>query len=391
MPCQLTKSNFSESFFDSLQRTHLSIDIVSPFIGRQLSVALCEFLSENPNVKMRLITRFYREDFIKGVSSLDALEELSRAGAEITALIGLHTKLYLFDNILAIMGSANLTYGGFYTNHELSVLFSEEDEIMSEFKNYFDELWTRIKSNGDWDVTIDRIAKEKDIVVKCQVGRVEGVSKPNQSKWGAELDDAVARADEIETLLGETDSPDYQGKTAWLKFEGTGSNRIPSDATYFEIKSQRNDVERTYFPVNPSGIKAEDVLYLTVVSYDKNGRAVPMIIGKTKTNGFNAKNVVNEQELKETPWLERFPYYLELVDTVSFKHQIQYGISLLDLYRDVGNKALPTTYNNQKITAIDLQRYHKRRSHMQITTDAIEYIERKLDALFNEYGKVVIN
>lgn len=60
------------------------------------------------------------------MSSIEGLKKLYEVGAKILALVVLHTKLYIFDDLSAIIGSANFTTGGFYTNHELSVLIDEE-------------------------------------------------------------------------------------------------------------------------------------------------------------------------------------------------------------------------------------------------------------------------
>mgnify|MGYP001770716322 CR=1 FL=1 len=56
----------------------------------------------------------------------------------------LHTKLYLFGNGIAIVGSANLTSGGLYRNLELNIIIRNE-ELYEQLMGYYDELWRSAK------------------------------------------------------------------------------------------------------------------------------------------------------------------------------------------------------------------------------------------------------
>ncbi len=100
------------------------------------------------------------------MSSIEGLKYLLEAGAEILALVGLHTKLYVFDNKASIIGSANFTTGGFYTNHELSVLIRDDKAINQESINHFDELWNKIEELADGKVTMKWIDAEINAVNK---------------------------------------------------------------------------------------------------------------------------------------------------------------------------------------------------------------------------------
>jgi hypothetical protein len=118
----------------------------------------------------------------------------------------------------------------------------------------------------------------------------------------------------FEEILGNTPS-DMSGSTessTWLKFEGTGEDRIPNNMNYQEMKGKRNrDLNQTFFPKRPSGIKKGDLLFLTIVSTDENNDPTPMVVGYTVTNGYEHGYKANLNEIKNTPWKERFPYFVE--------------------------------------------------------------------------------
>ena len=73
-----------------------SIKIISPFLSRSTAKMLSE-ASKN-GIKCTYITRFYLQDFIDGSNSLDGIQQMLDAGVSVYALMGLHTKLYLFDD-----------------------------------------------------------------------------------------------------------------------------------------------------------------------------------------------------------------------------------------------------------------------------------------------------
>ena len=52
----------------------------------------------------------------------------------------LHVKLYVFDDKLAVVGSANLTRNGMWNNIEHVVVFDQPDEVQ-QLKHDFEKLW----------------------------------------------------------------------------------------------------------------------------------------------------------------------------------------------------------------------------------------------------------
>lgn len=372
-------------------------------MGYKTAIALVNFIEETEDdVDCILITRFDREDFIKGVSSLTGLERLIKAGVKMYALQGLHTKLYIFDGMSVIMGSANFTFNGFYKNHEFGIFIEKEAEFSEECNNYFEGLLNDIESSGDWEITLGRIETEKPYCDDAVTGRASSQKKPRKNelpvtiqpnivKWGAKLElhspqqlDKNEEKDILEEILKEDDETRIQERNTgiWLKFEGNSENHIPNHLTYFE-KRKREHRKRTFFPKPPSGIKDGQLLFMTMVSTDKNDKGTPIIVGYAITSGFNEKNIVDDN----APFISndkrgRYPYFVELTSGRFLKAPIKEGITLRELARELQTDLYP----NPKSNFNEIIYTHRQKSHLQVTEKAHDYIMQRLQSLFKEFG-----
>lgn len=375
---RLIAEDFDEDFRLLTQSCEKSIKIVSPFIGDASVKILIENLKD---VSTRiLITRYYTEDFLQGASSIQALKTLLHNGFKIYCVNRLHTKLYVFDNHSGVLGSANFTYGGFFTNHELNVMFENEAEIIEGCIEYFDEFVGQINNCGDWLLTMDRILETEEDLVKAIAMRrpMKNGKSHNQTKWGADIPVQKHRdlIEEISSSKSHTEDTHL-----WLKFEGTGEERINPKDVYTNIKSIRGDTDITMFPVRPVGIEEGDRIYLAAVSRDKYSNYTPVIIGRAKAHKFAPENIASREMKSQYPWMERFPYFIELYDQEMFSGNVEDGVSLIDLYRDINQKTYPSTSKGPAKPLLALKRMHFRRSHLRITSAASEYLDEKLDQL----------
>ncbi|MEZ7792180.1 phospholipase D family protein [Niallia circulans] len=395
MSINLISKGFGEKFYSLLDSTEDQINIISPFIGLKTAFGLAEWIESLDNIKCCIITRFNREEFIRGASSIEGLEYLVRAGAKLYALQDLHTKLYIFDNHSVIMGSANFTFNGFYKNHEFGLYMENESDFTKQCQDYFDGLLNQLKSNGDWQISLDRILKERQYVnisVKNLKGK-KGMNEYNIAKWGGVLNDIPqpAQPNGKETDILEDAISDItinNRKTGiWLKFEGTSQERISNNEIYLKRKRKINEyVNRTFFPKKPTGIKAGDTIFLTVVSKDKDENEVPIIIGYAEAKGFTESNKIDDSDSRYLKWNNRFPYYIEYTNGKFLNDNIMYGISLNELYRELNHKVYPATVNQPSIRLENIKKRHHQKSHIQITDFAKEYLIRKLNLLFEKHG-----
>ena len=89
--------------------------IASPFVNS----GVIQVVDLAPaGVTRSLITRTDLRDFATGASSLEALCTLAKNGVGVSSLGGLHAKVYIFDDICALVTSANATNSGMRRNLE---------------------------------------------------------------------------------------------------------------------------------------------------------------------------------------------------------------------------------------------------------------------------------
>ncbi len=94
-------------------RSHMIV--VSPYVNNGV-IGITDLAPAG--VTCRLITRTDLRDFATGASSLETLCTLAKKGVVVSSLGGLHAKMYIFDDICALVTSANATNSGMRRNLE---------------------------------------------------------------------------------------------------------------------------------------------------------------------------------------------------------------------------------------------------------------------------------
>jgi hypothetical protein len=125
-----------------------SVKIMCPFIKRAVIERL---IGKSAPHSIQVLTRFNLEDFLGGVSDVSVLRYLLEKGAQVRAVQGLHSKLYLFGEARAVVASANLTESAFFRNLELGILCTDKD-VVNQCHEYFNEVWDNAKNNLSWEL-----------------------------------------------------------------------------------------------------------------------------------------------------------------------------------------------------------------------------------------------
>ncbi|MDD4113938.1 MAG: phospholipase D family protein [Herbinix sp.] len=384
MSIELLDMNHRDAVIDAFEKANGRIRIISPFVQGGMSKYLVDSLDRG--ITAQLITRFYREDFIQSVSSLTALKSLQSAGADIYALKDLHAKLYLFDDNLAIIGSANFTGGGFGNNIELSLYIEDEYDLIERLSKYFDQLLSTVCTAGDFKITETKIEEESLIVQKAVKGR-DRTSKSNPTRFGAVVDipqvPVTTSVDELENILGISG----EGISAVLKFEGSAHRRIDPDGKYKPNHYDRKGIYFTASSKSPRSLTEDTTVFLSAVSWDKSGAGVPIIVGRAKTRGYDKDNNTDGTLIKEHPWAVDFPFYIELYDIETVDTEIRNCISLNDLIGEVGYKLYPNTEKDPTISIPNIKTRHHQKAYIAITSYAANRTHTMLEGLFKKYGK----
>lgn len=130
----IIKSPWRNLFFELVRATERSIKVTSPFVKENVVNDILG--SRHEGVKIDLVTSFKLANFYNGASDLTALDKVIRDTGNVYNVHKLHSKVYLFDDVRAVITSGNLTNGGLLTNYEYGVLIEEPKkvaEVVSDF------------------------------------------------------------------------------------------------------------------------------------------------------------------------------------------------------------------------------------------------------------------
>lgn len=144
------------------------------------------------NVELALVTSFKLMNYYTGASDLSALESILSKNGIITNYQKLHSKIYIFDDITAVVTSANLTNGGLRTNYEYGILLDDKDTVEEIISDYNLLLSSEIAGN----ITSAEVAQAKDII--SRVPKSDSIILPKL--------DAQKGIEELEVFTGGTAS-----------------------------------------------------------------------------------------------------------------------------------------------------------------------------------------
>lgn len=129
-----------KTFFELLKErvsiAKKSLKIASPWIEACFLEKLLEVLPEGVSLQVVLRVRNREDLSITGVNTFQLLE---RCGAELYISERLHAKMFIVDDLFALVGSANLTRAGMQEEGNLEVMVPFESEGVREFSELFEE------------------------------------------------------------------------------------------------------------------------------------------------------------------------------------------------------------------------------------------------------------
>lgn len=380
MSVTVISNNYYQLIKKFIVNAHKSIKIISPFIGEKMADLLCKSKSNFQDLQVNVITRFYEHDFCKGVSSIFGLQKLNDNGVNLFALKKLHTKLYIFDDETAMVGSANFTTGGFHINNELLLLVQNEPELMKELLIFFNNIYET--TNPDFAITTQKIS---DTINKIKLI----IQKPQPFEKGYELDNNFGA--EPPLMQGLPDHSNRCNKSddisssqeinqIWLKFEDSSRLRAKATDTYSPHIWQDSYV--TSFSPNKGkpSVKSGDIVYLAVISKDNNDNNTQHIIGRGIFDG-----TVKEasQSMKDKyDWMNHYSYYCNIKGFEYINTNIGNGVLLNAIINDLGKNFYIATQSGKS----DPYKAHYQKSHIRITEIARASIDSKLELLFRTYG-----
>lgn len=391
------------------------IKIISPFLSEKTAELLCN--AAKKGIVCSFITRFYLQDFLDGSNTLDGLQNMLNSGVKLYALIGLHTKLYLFDSDDAIVGSANFTESGLTRNIELSIHLSKEAAI-DNLHEYYDDIAIRVNTAENGTITqgmLDdyksRYQKQKESKSKLDGGKhivpiVRGAAldrKAKQIKEDAneafkEIDSNTSErlTDPVYSALGgETSVVSHKNfRNIILKFSASAKKRADGNEPMYMHVFYDNGKAIYISNFSEARLKSAktveegDETFFCVHSYDKNGKECPLIVGKGFFREFNANNDARKKDwIKKYDWLKEYPIYCVISEAKVIDAPVNCGIPLREVAENLGYKTYMHTRDNpDKYPKERVAKAHGQQAMLALSPEAKEYLDERLDSLGKLYG-----
>lgn len=142
MEYKLLISPWKNEFINIISKIKKELFISSPFVNIDGVKILSDCIQTKSDIRISLITNLTTRHIINGVTEPAALLELYKQfnHVEISSLGRLHAKVYLIDNEIGIITSANLTSGGLVNNFEYGVLITDKftvSAIEEDMQKYY--------------------------------------------------------------------------------------------------------------------------------------------------------------------------------------------------------------------------------------------------------------
>lgn len=105
--------------------------LVTPFIAREPLERMADILGKNPPPQVDILTNLAVDSMLQGTIDLDAIVSFCQRIPLTTVrhLPGLHAKVYVADDHLAIVTSGNLTYAALHRNYEYGIRITDGDMV----------------------------------------------------------------------------------------------------------------------------------------------------------------------------------------------------------------------------------------------------------------------
>lgn len=161
MKYKLLLSPWKDEFIEIVSKAKKELFISSPFINTAGVKVLSNSIQTKTSIRISLITSLTSQNIINGITEPAALLELYKLfdQVKISSLGKLHAKVYLVDDEIGIITSANLTSGGLLNNFEYGVLIDDKN-IISTIKK--DMLRYYFLGNIFDKILLEKISKESE-------------------------------------------------------------------------------------------------------------------------------------------------------------------------------------------------------------------------------------
>jgi HKD family nuclease len=379
---RLVDAHWEDELRKGIAACHGTLHFACPFIKEPVISRLLAAADLNT---ISVVTRFCLPDFARGVSDIAALRVLMDAGADVRGLRGLHAKVFVFDDQLAVVTSANLTETGLTRNAEFGCV-SEDAAFVASCKAYVKQLHANAAS-----VSREQLADWDEIVTSCLRSRggqdpIDGL--PDLGASGSAGSGPASNAPAIDSgREGWT----AESRRAFVKFAGRGNDRAElSDAVLDEIDGSGAFKFCTY-PAgggHPRRIKDGDTIFLSRMTHSPNDMR---IVGRGIAIAHNDRqDMASSEEIKIRPWLVDWPYLVRVHHCEFIGGQLGDGASLNDLIETLGPDSFRSTQERRQAGEqnVNTRQSLARKADVQLSAEGFTWLTSRFENALARHGKI---
>jgi phosphatidylserine/phosphatidylglycerophosphate/cardiolipin synthase-like enzyme len=193
MSVKLLKSPFESEFRNVFKQAKSEIVFSSPYINDAGATILLNSIDKSINKNIRILTNLSVRNIVDNVTQPSAILKMydSFKQTTVTSLAKLHAKIYIIDDLLAVITSANLTYGGIKSNFEYGVLIDDKKTIKTVKQDVLDYASLGLIFDKDF---LLKIFQESQKIEKVQ-------EKQIKNRTDSDLKLLLEQQQKIDTLL----------------------------------------------------------------------------------------------------------------------------------------------------------------------------------------------
>lgn len=132
------KNPCNELFFNLVSNSKNEIKLVAPFVKSGIINSILK--NKHHDSSLSLVTTSNLGAFASCGSDIECIKNLLDNNIDVYNYQNLHAKIYVFDNIKALVTSANLTHNGLFQNYEYGIYIEDEREVINSIINDHQEM-----------------------------------------------------------------------------------------------------------------------------------------------------------------------------------------------------------------------------------------------------------
>lgn len=227
----LVAGAWEEEFLELVDGTQHHLRLMAPFVRQSVVVDTLERLSTS--AKVTLVSSFSIASFSQGASEVAAFRRVLERGGRVRNWQRLHAKMYIFDNVSAVVTSANLTGGGLRGNYEYGVRLSGPD-VVAAVTTDFD----RLANNRHAGRIGVRLLDEIDVLLS---------KLPRQPRFHVPMPQIATEDDEMEPVLEDGAALMAPALNGWRKTVFEVVDAIPANEfAIADVYAAGPDLQRLY-------------------------------------------------------------------------------------------------------------------------------------------------